>query len=395
MLRGPRDTTGRREGPCYIRAPAPPAPGQEVGLTVFSELGGEYEEVVFFHDPASGLRAIVAIHSTALGPALGGTRFFPFETEADALRDVLRLARGMTLKAAAAGLDLGGGKAVIIGDPSRIKSEELLRAYGRFIESLGGRYITAEDVGTSREDMDVLRRETRWVTGVSKRMGGSGDPSPVTAYGVFQGLRACVEESLRTSSLEGVRVVVQGVGKVGYHLSKHLMEAGALVTVADVDVDAVARAVNELSVETTEPEKAHAADCDVFAPCAMGAVIRDDTLPGLKCRIVAGAANNQLERPEHADALAELGVLYAPDFVINSGGLMNVADELIGYDRERAMKKVEGIYRTLREVFRRSRTEGITPARAAERLAADRMQRVSRVRLLWVPGHTRTGRSPA
>jgi leucine dehydrogenase len=361
-------------------------------VTVFSELHGEYEEVAFFHDASCGLRAIVAIHSTALGPALGGTRFYPFASEEDALRDVLRLARGMTYKAAAAGLDLGGGKAVILGDPRRDKSEELLRTYGRFIESLGGRYVTAEDVGTSREDMDVLRRETRWVTGVSKRLGGSDDPSPVTAWGVFQGLRACAEEAFRTSSLEGIHVVVQGVGKVGYHLVRHLIENGARVTVADVDVDAVGRAVNEFGVDTAEPAKAHAVECDVFAPCALGAVIRDDTIPELKCRVVAGAANNQLERPEHGDALADAGILYAPDFVINSGGLMNVADELIGYDRERAMKKVEGIYRTLREVFQRARLERITPVEAATQLAEDRIRSVSRVRLMWVPSQARSDR---
>jgi leucine dehydrogenase len=355
-------------------------------LSVFSELGREYEEVVHFHDPSSGLKAIVAIHSTALGPALGGTRFYPFPSEQEALRDVLRLAKGMTYKAAAAGLDLGGGKAVIIGDPRRLKSEELLRAYGRFVESLGGRYITAEDVGTSRDDMDIIRRETQWVTGVSKRLGGSGDPSPVTAYGVFQGIRACVEEALRNSSLEGVRVVVSGVGKVGFHVVKHLVEAGAEVTVADVDVDAVGRAVNNFGVETVEPEKAHAQECEIFAPCALGSAIRDDTIPGLRCKIVAGSANNQLERAENADALAELGILYAPDFVINSGGLMNVADELIGYDRERAMARVEAIYRTLREIFQRARLEGITPARAASRLAEERMAGVSRVRLLYLPG---------
>jgi leucine dehydrogenase len=321
-----------------------------------------------------------------LGPALGGTRYFPYASEDDALRDVLRLARGMTYKAAAAGLDLGGGKAVVIGDPKRGKSEQLLRAYGRFIESLSGRYITAEDVGTSRDDMDMLRRETRWVTGVSERIGGSGDPSPVTAFGVFQGLRAAAEVALGTSSLEGVRVVVQGAGKVGYHLIRHLHTANAEITAADVDVDAVARAVNDFGVETVEPDKAHAQDCEIFAPCAMGAVIRDDTLPNLRCKIVAGAANNQLERPEHGAALAELGILYAPDYVINAGGLMNVADELLGYDRERAMKRVEGIYRTLREVFRVARVEGLTPAEAADRLAEDRMREVSRVRLLWVPG---------
>jgi leucine dehydrogenase len=361
-------------------------------MGVFRSLQDEYEEVVFFHDPPTGLRAIVAIHSTALGPALGGTRFYPFATEEDALRDVLRLARGMTYKAAAAGLDLGGGKAVIIGDPKRDKTEELLRVYGRFIDSLGGRYITSEDVGTAREDMDVLRRETGWVTGVSKRLGGSGDPSPVTAWGVFQGLRACIEEGLQTQSFDGLRVVVQGVGKVGFHLAKHLVEAGANVTVADVDVDAVGRAVRDLGVETTEPEKAHALECDVFAPCAMGGIIRDDTIPNLKCRIVAGSANNQLERPEHGDVLGNQGILYAPDFVLNSGGLINVADELQGYDRERAMARVEGIYRTLREVFRLARTEGISTRQAAETMAEERMARVSRVRLLWVPGRSGTGR---
>jgi leucine dehydrogenase len=344
---------------------------------------------VFFHDPPSGLRAIVAIHSTALGPALGGTRYFPFESEEAALRDVLRLSRGMTYKAAAAGLDLGGGKAVIIGDPQRDKSEELLRAYGRFIESLGGRYITAEDVGTSRDDMDMMRRETQWVTGVSERLGGSGDPSPVTAFGVYQGLRACAEEALRVSSLEGAHVVVQGVGKVGYHLVKHLVDGGARVTVADVDVDAVARVVREFDVDTVDTDKAHAVPCEIFSPCALGGVIRDDTIPELKCRVVAGAANNQLERPEHADTLAALGILYAPDYVINAGGLINVADELNGYDRERAMRKVEEIYRTLREVFRLARVEGITPVRAADRLATDRIDSVSRVRLLWVPGGSR------
>ncbi|HEV8572253.1 MAG TPA: Glu/Leu/Phe/Val dehydrogenase [Actinomycetota bacterium] len=360
-------------------------------MGVFRSLQDEYEEVVFFHDPPTGLRAIVAIHSTALGPALGGTRFYPFTSEEDALRDVLRLSRAMTYKAAAAGLDLGGGKAVIIGDPKRDKTEELLRAYGRFIDSLGGRYITAEDVGTAREDMDMLRRETGWVTGVSKRLGGSGDPSPVTAWGVFQGLQACIEEGLMTQSFEGLRVVVQGVGKVGFHLAKHLVEAGAKVTVADVDVDAVGRAVRDLGVETAEPEKAHAIECDVFAPCAMGGIIRDDTIPNLKCRIVAGSANNQLERPEHGDMLGNQGVLYAPDFVINAGGLINVSDELQGYDRERAMARVEGIYRTLREVFRLARTEGISTRLAAERMAEDRMARVSRVRLLWVPRRSAAG----
>ncbi|HEX9823063.1 MAG TPA: Glu/Leu/Phe/Val dehydrogenase dimerization domain-containing protein [Actinomycetota bacterium] len=355
-------------------------------MGVFETLGGEYEEVAFFHDPPTGLRAIVAIHSTLLGPSLGGTRFYPFGSEEEALRDVLRLARGMTYKAAAAGLDLGGGKAVIIGDPKRIKTEELLRAYGRFVDSLGGRYITAEDVGTSRDDMDVIRRETGWVTGVSEALGGSGDPSPVTAFGVFNGLKAAAQAALGGRDLGDLHVVVQGVGKVGYALVKHLTQAGTRVTVADVDVDNLARVVSEFGVETAEPEKAHAIECDILAPCALGGLIRDDTIPELKCRVVAGAANNQLARPEHGDALHQLGILYAPDFVINAGGIINVADELLGYDQQRAMARVERIYHTLREVFRRSETEGIPPSRAAEMLAEERMRSVSRVRLIWVPG---------
>jgi leucine dehydrogenase len=354
---------------------------------VFDELGGEYEEVAFFHDPPTGLRAIIAIHSTTLGPALGGTRFYPFGSDEDALRDVLRLARGMTYKAAAAGLDLGGGKAVIIGDPKRIKSEELLRAYGRFLETLGGRYITAEDIGTDRDDMDLVRRETQYVTGVSPELGGSGDPSPVTAYGVYLGMRACVEEAWQEHSLEGRRVAVQGVGKVGYHLVKLLVEEGkATVVVGDVDVDAVAKVVRDFGVETADPDKIHASECDIFAPCAMGAIIRDDTIPELKCRVVAGSANNQLERPEHGEALAQLGILYAPDYVINAGGLINVADELQGYNPERAKARVQSVYRTLREIFHIARDRHVSTAAAADAFALERIGKIGRVRLYWVPG---------
>jgi leucine dehydrogenase len=355
-------------------------------VSVFDEMGDEYEEVVFFHDPPTGLRAIVAIHSTTLGPALGGTRFYPFPSDNDALTDVLRLARGMTYKAAAAGLDLGGGKAVIIGDPKRIKSEELLRTYGRFIETLGGRYITAEDIGTSRDDMDLIRRETRYVTGVAPELGGSGDPSPVTAWGVFLGLQACAEEAWQEHTIRGRRVAVQGVGKVGYHLVKHLVEAGVSVMVSDTDVDAVARAVNDFGVETAEPDKIHAQECDIFAPCAMGGILRDDTIPDLKCSVVAGSANNQLERPEHGEALAEAGITYAPDYVINAGGLINVADELQGYNPERAKAGVESIYRTLRQIFHIARDRHISTAAAADAFAEERIKKIGRVRLYWVPG---------
>jgi len=355
-------------------------------FSVFEALTGEYEEVVFFHDPATELRAIVAIHSTTLGPALGGTRFYPFGSEEEAVRDVLRLARGMTYKAAAAGLDLGGGKAVIIGDPKRIKSEELLRAYGRFIETLGGRYVTAEDIGTDRDDMDMIRRETRYVTGVSPELGGSGDPSPVTAYGVLLGMHACAEEAWGEHSLAGRRVAVQGVGKVGYHLVKHLVDEGAKVIVSDVDVDNLARAVREFGVETADPGAIHAVECDVFAPCALGGVINDQTIPELKCRVVAGSANNQLLAPRHGETLAQLGVVYAPDYVINAGGLINVADELQGYNEDRARARVQHVYRTLREIFRVAKEQDVSTAQAADHYAERRIGRIGRVRLYWVPG---------
>jgi leucine dehydrogenase len=352
-------------------------------MSVFERIKGDgYEQVVFCSDDHTDLRAIIAIHSTALGPALGGTRFFPYNSEQDALVDVLRLARGMTYKAAAAGLDLGGGKAVIIGDPKRAKSEELLRSYGRFIETLGGRYITAEDVGTALGDMDTVKRETRWVTGCSHTYGGSGDPSPVTAYGVFHGMKACCLEVFGTPELEGRTVAVQGVGKVGYALCGHLTEAGAKVTIADVDVDNLARAVSDFGVATTDLAGIHALDADIFAPCAMGAVINDDTIVDLQCKIVAGCANNVLERDEHGDKLMGLGILYAPDFVVNAGGLINVEDELRGYDRERAMTRVENIYKTLQTIFAASRERGVSTATAAVEHAQDRIRKISRIRMI-------------
>jgi leucine dehydrogenase len=355
-------------------------------VSVFEELDG-HEQVVFFNDPASGLRAIIAIHSTELGPALGGTRFYPYASEEDALRDVLRLSRGMTYKAAAAGLDFGGGKAVIIGDPTRAKSEELLRAYGRFVESLGGRYVTAEDVGTSTADMNVVRRETRYAAGVSPSLGGSGDPSPATARGVYLGMLACAEEVWHEHSLRGRTVAVQGVGKVGYALVKMLVEeGGAHVVVADVDVDSVARSVREFGVETAPVDRIHAVECDIFAPCALGAVVNDVTIRELRCRVIAGSANNQLALPQHGKELADLGILYAPDFVINAGGLINVSDELQGYQPERARAAIEAIYRTLRDVFTIAREQHITPAEAADHYAELRIHRVGRIHRYWVPG---------
>jgi leucine dehydrogenase len=354
-------------------------------MNVFEHIDGDgYEQIVFCSDDQSGLRAIIAIHSTALGPALGGTRFYPYKTEDEALIDVLRLSKGMTYKAAAAGLDLGGGKAVIIGDPKRMASEELFRAYGRFIETLGGRYITAEDVGTALEDMDVVRRESRWVTGCSHTYGGSGDPSPVTAYGVLHGIKACALEVFGDASLKGRTVALQGVGKVGHALCGYLVEEGAKVTIADIDVDNLARAVSDFGVETTPLDKVHAFEADIFAPCALGGGINDDTISELRCKIIAGAANNQLEREEHGDKLRDLGILYAPDFVINAGGLINVEDELRGYDRERAMQRVQAIYKELQHIFAMARERNISTAKAAIEHAQERIRKISRIRLVRV-----------
>ncbi|MEA2461578.1 MAG: leucine dehydrogenase [Actinomycetota bacterium] len=352
-------------------------------MSVFEHINGDgYEQVVFCSDDQSGLRAIIAIHSTALGPSLGGTRFYPYKSEDDALIDVLRLSKGMTYKSAAAGLDLGGGKAVIIGDPRRIKNESLLRAYGRFIETLAGRYITAEDVGTALEDMDTVRRETRWVTGCSHTYGGSGDPSPVTAFGVLQGIKACALEVFADANLAGRTVAIQGVGKVGYALCGYLTAEGAKVTIADIDVDNLGRAVSDFGVETVALADVHKMEVDIFAPCALGGIVNDDTISEFGCRIIAGAANNQLATPEHGDKLRGLGILYAPDFVINAGGIINVEDELRGYDRERAMKRVEGIYKAMQLIFALARERDISTASAAEEYAEDRIRKISRIRLV-------------
>lgn len=354
-------------------------------MGVFEHIDGDgYEQIVYCSDDSSGLKAIIAIHSTALGPALGGTRFYPYETEEQALIDVLRLSKGMTYKAAAAGLDLGGGKGVIIGDPRRIKSEELLRAYGRFVETLGGRYITAEDVGTALEDMDTVRRESRWVTGCSKTYGGSGDPSPVTAYGVLQGIKACALEVFGDANLKGRTVALQGVGKVGHALCGYLVEEGADVTIADIDVDNLGKAVADFGVKTTPLDTVHAQETDIFAPCALGGGINDDTISALRCKIIAGAANNQLAREEHGDKLRDMGILYAPDFVINAGGLINVEDELRGYDRVRAMSRVDSIYKALQLIFTMSRERNISTARAAIEYAEDRIRKIGRIRLVRV-----------
>ncbi len=342
----------------------------------------DYEQVVLCHDRATGLRVIIAIHSTRLGPALGGTRFYPYPDDASALEDVLRLAKGMTYKSAAAGLDLGGGKAVIIGDPAVARTEALLRMYARFVDALGGRYITAEDVGTTQADMDLIRRETAYVTGVSRSLGGSGDPSAATAYGVLHAMKAVAKHLWGGTDLEGRHVVVAGVGKVGYALLRHLVEERARVSVADVAPAAVERAVRDFAVEAVPVEKAHAIDCDIYSPCAMGAILNPVTIPELHCAAIVGSANNQLADPSCSDLLVDSGVLYAPDYVVNAGGVINIAEELIGYHRERAYANVRRIFDTTTAVIDTAVDRGISTATAADRLAEGRIASVGRVQLL-------------
>jgi leucine dehydrogenase len=340
----------------------------------------DYEQLVFCQDKTSGLKAIIAIHDTTLGPALGGTRMWTYASEEDAIEDALRLAKGMTYKNAAAGLNLGGGKTVIIGDPLKDKNEEMFRAFGRFIQGLNGRYITAEDVGTTVADMDLIHEETNYVTGISPAFGSSGNPSPVTAYGVYRGMKAAAKEAFGSDSLEGKRIAVQGLGNVAYNLCRHLHEEGAQLIVTDINKAAVDRVVEEFGATAVNPDEIYAQDVDIFAPCALGAIINDETIPQLKAKVIAGAANNQLRETKHGDTLHEMGIVYAPDYVINAGGVINVADELYGYNRERAMKRVETVYDNIAKVMEISRSQGIPTYLAADRLAEERIARVGKSR---------------
>ncbi|MGY1455510.1 Leu/Phe/Val dehydrogenase [Streptomyces sp. SS8] len=348
--------------------------------TLFHSEQGGHEQVVLCQDRATGLKAVIAIHSTALGPALGGTRFHAYASEENpeeaAVKDALNLARGMSYKNALAGLDHGGGKAVIIGDPGQHKTEALLEAYGRFVDSLGGRYVTACDVGTYVQDMDVVSRASRWVTGRSPENGGAGDSSVLTAFGVYQGMRASARHLWGDASLRGRKVGVAGIGKVGRHLVGHLLEEGAEVLVTDVRPEAVEQ------ITAAHPEVVAVADTDalirtegldVYAPCALGGALNDETVPVLTAKVVCGAANNQLAHPGVEKDLADRGVLYAPDYVVNSGGVIQVADELHGFDFARAKAKAEKIHDTTLAIFERAAADGVPPAVAADRIAEQRM----------------------
>jgi leucine dehydrogenase len=345
-----------------------------------------HEQIVLCHEEATGLRAVIAIHNTICGPALGGCRMWPFESEEEAIYDAMRLARGMTYKNAAAGLNLGGGKAVIIGDPNKDKSEALFRAFGRFVQSLGGRYISAEDVGTSVEDMEYIAMETEYVAGLPIQFGGSGDPSPFTALGTFEGIRASVKYRMNKNDLKGIKVAIQGVGHVGYYLAEMLHEAGAELIVTDIFEEKVDKVVNEFGATAVKGDAIYSVDADVFAPCALGAIVNDDSIAKMKFKIIAGGANNQLLDEEiHGKKLKDKNILYAPDYLINAGGVTNVFFEVIKeYSKDRVTKKVKNIYNILMEVYRIADKENITTAEAAARLAEKRLNLIRRVHQNYV-----------
>lgn len=340
-----------------------------------------HEQLVISSDPSSGYFGIIAIHDTTLGPALGGTRFWEYATTEAAITDALRLARGMTYKAAVAGVNLGGGKAVIVGDNKRTDREALFRAHGRFVESLGGRYVTAEDVGTSPADMEHIHSETEHVAGLHGR---SGDPSPVTAYGVYMGMKAAAKVRWGSDSLSGRTVAVQGCGNVASHLCGMLHQEGARLIVTDIDASKVARIVDDTGAVAVAPEAIYDQAADIYSPNALGATINDDTLKRLKVEIVAGGANNQLAEERHGKALEDLGLTYAPDYVVNGGGLINVYGELQGWAAERSRRKAGDIYDTTLRVFAIAAEQGIPTYLAADRLAEERIASIAPLRKLWI-----------
>lgn len=339
-----------------------------------------HEQILFCNDNATGLRAIIAIHNTVLGPSLGGTRMWNYRNELEALNDVLRLSRGMTYKSSVAGLNLGGGKAVIIGDPRKIKNEALLRRFGKFVDSLGGKYITAEDVAMTSRDMETIHMETEYVSGLPENMGGSGDPSPVTAYGVYVSMKASAKEVWGNDSLAGKKVLVQGIGHVGEVLVEHLTKEGAKVYINDINEERLKVVAATYKAEVVSADTMFDLDIDVYAPCALGATVNDDTLGRLKCKIICGAANNQLaDEKIHGEAVGKQGILYAPDYVVNAGGIINVYYELEGYNRERAMSHAEKIYATTYNIFQMAKAEGLPTYMAANRLAEQRIDAIARI----------------
>lgn len=358
-----------------------------MAVSIFDRMAsGGHEQLIFCHDRSSGLKALIAIHDTTLGPALGGCRMYPYATEAEAVEDALRLARGMTYKAAAVGVNHGGGKAVIWGDPRTDKREDRFRALGRYVQALKGRFITGTDMGTNKEDFIWAHAETAYLVALPEEYGGSGDSSLITAFGVFRGMLAAALEVWGEATLKGRHVAVQGVGKVGYHLVRHLVDEGAQVTVADVYPENVERVRRDFpGVATVAPDAIYGVPCDIFAPCAIGGILNDATIRQLRCRVVAGSANNQLAEPRHGDELHRRGILYCPDYIINAGGLIQVADEVQGFHRDRAFRKAAAIFDLLREIFRLSREQGIPTHRAADLLAEQRIAALAAVQRIHVP----------
>lgn len=356
-------------------------------MEIFKELNTRgHEQIAFFNDAYSGLKGIVAIHNTTLGPALGGCRMWKYKSEKEAIVDVLRLSKGMTYKASIAGLNLGGGKAVIIGDSKKDKTEKLFRSFGRFVEGLGGRYITAEDVGTNIHDMENVKIETSYVTGIAKSLGGSGDPSPVTAFGVFMGMKASVKEKFDKNSLDGLKVSVQGLGHVGTHLVEYLTNDGAEVYVADIDDKRVDYIVEKYGSTAVDKDEIISSKVDIYAPCALGATVNQASINELNCKIIAGAANNVLKNPTlDSELLVKKDILYSPDYVINAGGLINVANELEGYNKEKAFNQAEKIYDTLMGIFKRAKKESITTHKAAALQAEDRIKKISTLKSFYLP----------
>jgi leucine dehydrogenase len=352
-------------------------------FVIFEELAkNDHEQVVFCHDGDTGLKAIIGIHNTILGPALGGTRMWNYTSDGEALTDVLRLARGMTYKAAISGLNLGGGKAVIIGDADKLKNEALLRRFGRFVESLNGKYVTAEDVNMSPEDMEYIAMETRHVTGLSESIGGGGDPSPVTAYGVYVGMKAAAKKAFGSDSLEGKSVSVQGTGHVGIFLLEYLAKENVRLYVSDFNESRAKEAASKFGAEVVGLDEIYDLDVDIYSPNALGATVNDNTLGRMKCQIIAGAANNQLDDEEiHGNELIKKGIIYAPDFLINAGGLINVGiDYLGGWSKERVYRKTEKIYQTTLDIFKHSEKEGISTQKAAMELAENRINEIAKVK---------------
>lgn len=353
-----------------------------------------HEQVIFCSEQNAKLTAIIAIHNTTLGPSLGGTRMWTYASDEEALRDVLRLSKGMTYKAALAGLNLGGGKAVIIGDPLKDKTEILFRTFGRFINGLAGRYITAEDVGTDVKDMEYVRMETKYVTGIPHSLGGSGDPSPVTAYGVYVGMKAAAKSIWGNDSLAGRKVVIQGVGHVGTYVGKHLEKENAKIYYTDIIQVKLDRFKNEVRGTYIKPDEVFDIDAEIFCPCALGAILNDDSIPKMKYKLITGGANNQLaEEHKHAEMLKKRNILYIPDYLINAGGLINVANEIGGnYNQERALSQAGGVYDTVENVVKTSKEQNILTIEASNRLAEERLEKISKIKQIYSGNSNFSGR---